>query len=365
MPQNRKPNVTVLGAGHGGQAMAAHLALKGYPVVLWNRTPQSLEAIRLRGGIRVTGRFRGFARLTGVTTDIAQALNWAEMVMVVVPAIAHRAIADACSLHLRSHHVVLLNPGRTGGALEFAEILRHHGTGVRPLLGEAQTFLYAARSTGPATVTIHGIKDTVPVAALPAVENIRLLEAVRQLYPQFVPAASVLKTGLDNIGAVFHPVISLLNAGWIERTQGDFRFYHDGVTPAVAEAVVALDQERLSLARVLGVKAVSARDWLSLAYGAEGSNFYQAVQNNQRYRAIRAPGTLDHRYLHEDVPTGLVPFSSLGQALGVDCPTIDNFIHLSSLLTGEDFRSVGRTLPRLGLAGKGVEEIKHYVTLGR
>ena len=36
---------TVIGAGHGGKAMAAHLALMGFPTTLYNRTADHLFAI--------------------------------------------------------------------------------------------------------------------------------------------------------------------------------------------------------------------------------------------------------------------------------------------------------------------------------
>ena len=36
---------TVIGAGHGGRAMAAHLALMGFTVTLYNRTPDRVAAI--------------------------------------------------------------------------------------------------------------------------------------------------------------------------------------------------------------------------------------------------------------------------------------------------------------------------------
>ncbi len=42
---------TVIGAGHGGKAMAAHLALMGFPVTLYNRTPDRVSVITARGGI--------------------------------------------------------------------------------------------------------------------------------------------------------------------------------------------------------------------------------------------------------------------------------------------------------------------------
>ncbi len=43
----------VIGAGHGGKAMAAHLALMGFTVNLFNRTPEHVEVIKKRGGIEL------------------------------------------------------------------------------------------------------------------------------------------------------------------------------------------------------------------------------------------------------------------------------------------------------------------------
>jgi len=44
---------TVIGAGNGGKAMAAHLALRGFQVTLYNRTPLKVEAIKEMGGIKL------------------------------------------------------------------------------------------------------------------------------------------------------------------------------------------------------------------------------------------------------------------------------------------------------------------------
>ena len=54
------------------------------------------------------------------------------------------------------------------------------------------------------------------------------------------------------MGAIFHPAISILNAGWIESTHGDFQFYIDGVTPSVAHILEVLDRERVTVASVVG-----------------------------------------------------------------------------------------------------------------
>ena len=55
----KKTRYTVIGAGNGGKVMAAHLALMGFPVTLYNRTLEHIAAIEVRGGIDLAGaRFK-------------------------------------------------------------------------------------------------------------------------------------------------------------------------------------------------------------------------------------------------------------------------------------------------------------------
>ncbi|HUW94699.1 MAG TPA: NAD(P)-binding domain-containing protein, partial [Anaerolineae bacterium] len=86
----------VIGAGHGGKAMAAHLSLMGFPVTLYNRTPENIAAIKTRTGIELRsyeGGPHGFAELVLVTSDMAEALKEADVIMIVVPSSAHADIA--------------------------------------------------------------------------------------------------------------------------------------------------------------------------------------------------------------------------------------------------------------------------------
>src|SRR5512138_2500822 len=89
-------NYTVIGAGHGGKAMAAHLSLLGCNVPLYNRTFEHVEAISKRGGLDLEcaeGGPHGFATIDRVTSDMAVALEKAQVVMVVVPSSAHGELA--------------------------------------------------------------------------------------------------------------------------------------------------------------------------------------------------------------------------------------------------------------------------------
>jgi len=360
-----EPRFCVAGAGHGGMAMAAHLAITGFRVNLFNRSPGRIEAVQARGGIDVTGEVDGFASLGRVTCEPAEALEDVDVVMVVVPATGHRSMGELLGPHLRDGQIVVLNPGRTGGALEMAQVLRERNPTVRVYLAEAQTLLYAARVTNPGQVHIFGIKNSVPLATLPAYEVADVLPVIRKGLPQFVPGDNVLKTSLDNIGSVFHPAITVLNAGRIEDTHGDFEYYVEGVTPSVAAVLESVDAERVAVAEALGIRAMTARQWLYLAYDAAGRTLLEAMRANRGYGGIRAPGTIHHRYITEDVPASLVPIASIGRMLGVATPTIEAVIRLASVMHGVDYWAEGRTVDRLGIEGLSVKDIQFLVVGAR
>jgi opine dehydrogenase len=358
--------VTVIGAGHGGKAMAAYLATQGWLVHLYNRTAANIEGARLRGGIELEREdgTHAFGPLRRVTSDPAEALEGAGIVMVVVPSSAHQDVAFACAPHLQDGQVVLLNPGRTGGALEFRHSLRRAGCTASCIVAEASTFIFASRSNGPADAKVFRVKNAIPVAAMPATDTPAALAALNRAFPQFVPAENVLHTSLDNMGAIFHPALTILNAGRIESTRGNYQFYVEGLTPSIARVLEALDRERVTVAAALGVRATSAREWLQAAYNASGSSLYDAMLNNPGYYGITAPANLEHRYLFEDVPMSLVPIAELGHAFGVATPAIETIIRLASIIHGVNYRARGRTLERLGLAGMTLDEVRRYVETG-
>lgn len=91
---------------------------------------------------------------------------------------------------------------------------------------------------------------------------------------------------------------------------------------SVAGFLEKMDGERLAVARAVGTDVSSVKRWLTSAYvSSEGDTLYDAIQSNEAYREIYAPETIHHRYVYDDVPTGLVPMVSLGKLLGVDTPS--------------------------------------------
>jgi hypothetical protein len=71
------------------------------------------------------------------------------------------------------------------------------------------------------------------------------------------------------------------------------------------------------------------------------------------------------RYFTEDAPYGLVPWSHIGKAVGVETPVIDSIVNLYSVVHERNWWDQGRSAADLGLAGMSVQQIKHYVTTGK
>jgi len=354
----------VLGAGHGGLAMAGHLGIMSFKVNLYNRHLGRILSVQKRKGIKVEGEVKGFGKVEMASDKIEECLDGVDVLLVVVPAIAHHFIAQICAPYLKEHQVVILNPGRTGGALEFFNILSQAGLEKFPFIAEAQTFIYASRALGPAHARIFSIKNAVPLATLPAYWIPGIVKIVNRAFPQFVPGDNIFKTSFDNIGAVFHPALTVLNAAWIEGTHGDFEYYIQGASVSVARVLENLDKERLDVAAALGFKAMSAKNWLYTAYSATGKDLYEAIQDNPGYLGIKAPDRLHHRYIDEDVPMSLVPLASIGEMLKVETPTIKFIIHIASLMRGIDFWKVGRTVDKLGIKGLSIKEIRLLAVTG-
>lgn len=356
-------NIAVIGAGNGGQAMAAYLALKGSKVNLYNRSSDRLEAVKELGGINLSGLCKGFGKLNIITNRIDVAIEDVDLIMVVTPAVAHRSLARKMAPYLRDGQIIILNPGRTGGAIEFYNGLMKNNCQAEVAIAETQTFLFASRVIGPAEVRIYGMKEKVFIASFPSKKIWKFIDQLNQVIPQFVPVENVLKTSLDNIGAIFHPAPTLLNMAWIESPEV-FNFYKQGISPSICRILEEMDYERMEVAYAFGLDPLSAKEWLRLSYGIKGKTLYELIQNNRQYQGILAPGTINHRYIFEDVPMSLVPIASLARVCNIETPTIDMVINMANIVYQKDFWAEGRTVKTLGLEGLSSKEILELVNKG-
>ncbi len=120
----------VIGAGFGGRAFAAYLSSKGHHVSLYNRSYTRISSIKQKGGIEAKGALDGFFHLELVTQNLKLAVKNADVIMVVTPASAHKELAEKIAPVLSNNQIIVLNPGRTFGSVEFKRTIEKNKTNI-------------------------------------------------------------------------------------------------------------------------------------------------------------------------------------------------------------------------------------------
>lgn len=341
MSLNSKKTVFVCGAGHQGLSMAAHLALNGLEINLWNRTPENIREVIETGIIHCSGIIEGDAKISKVSSNMEDVV--ADLVMVTTPSGAHKDIARKLAPYVHKDMVIILNPGRTFGAIDFAEELKKCGINNMPQIAETQTIVYTCRKSGQNSTKIFALKNDVEIAAIRGSSIDYIMSVLPMcIRPFFKAVNSVAITSLSNIGMVLHCAPVLMNIGWIETKKAPFKYYYDGISKSVADFIEKIDCERIDVARASGFKVESLKEWLCRTYNVKGNTLYECIRNNEAYKEIDAPPTINTRYIFEDVPNGLVPIETLAWNYGIKTPNITTIIDLANSVLNTDYRNQGR-----------------------
>jgi len=336
-----KNKIAILSTGNGGQTMAAYLSAKGYSIALYAREQERVDMFPQDHLFHLSGIINETVKVDCISCNMAEVLKGAHLVIVTTPAQYHTIIAQAAAPYLQDGQIVLLSPGRTFGTYTFAKDLVRSGCRARIRLAETETFLFTCRCAEVARPQLFCIKHAMPIAAHFKEHRDEVMEAVSNVFPGIEPTSSTLKTGFSNIGMVFHPLPILLNITRVEAKE-NFLFYHQGISPLVANILERLDRERVRIANAYEVDVPTAEEWLFARYGSLGSSLFERIQNTSAYAGILAPTDIDTRYVYEDILTGFVPMYYAAKAAGVDVPIIRSAILWASTIYHYDFLHFGR-----------------------
>jgi opine dehydrogenase len=349
--------IAVLGAGNGGCAAAADLTLRGFEVRLFSRSESTIARLANRGEIElIENGGKKSAAPYFMSPHLPPVVQGADLIIIATPAVGHEYLAQQLAKYVVDGQRILLNPGHTGGSLHCANLLRQLGCEADVKICETVTLTYICRMPEPGKVEIYRRTTNLRCAAFPGKHTAHVVKEMQEIFPNVTPAAHALETGFSNINAIMHPAGMLGNAGWIEKSGGDFLWYHEGITPAIGKWIDVVDAERVAIVHALGLVPLRFVDifheaGLTSDAGRKSGSAYQAIHESEPNRTIKSPPSLDHRYLKEDVGFGLVPMVEIGKLLGAKTPVMDALITLASAALGVDFREDGLTLKKMGLAG--------------
>lgn len=357
--KERKMNGTakkfaIIGGGNGGQAFAGYLSLKGHSVKIYDVAQSTVDRLNTLGGITIEGNadLTGFGKIELASTDVAEVLKGAEIVLMVLPSIYHKSMAEKIAPYLEDGQFVVINPVAGLGILEVKKAFEENGCKANIKLGCTATLLFACRAKEVGHVIVSSQKESFTASALPASDNKLFADLFADIIPEFDFHYNVIRVTLDNLNALVHPGPTLLYA---ERIESGIAFeYYTDFTPSQGKLVEVLDAERVAIAEALGVKVRTSLHEFCTMYPTKGNNFYEAIYNSTSHRGIKGQSSLSTKYILEDIPFGLEAFKAMGEVTGVATPCINAVITLSRAIV--DGVEEGRTAKNLGIDGMTKEE---------
>src|SRR5579863_10541026 len=92
--RHKMQNITIIGCGHGGQALAADLSRRGCNVTLYAHPehPGGIHAIAKAKGIYCKGLINEFIPIANVTTHLPSAVTNSDFIFITLPSYAYESI---------------------------------------------------------------------------------------------------------------------------------------------------------------------------------------------------------------------------------------------------------------------------------
>jgi len=334
--------IVIVGAGAAGTTAAIHLASAGMRVVLTEIPGYEarIETLRAFGILRSHGLLECEALIE--YTPVLSQVRKADILLVTTVADAHPRIAECLERSSMHPKAILFYPGN-GGSLFLQKWLNAKFTSAtKPIVIEANTIPYGCRVRlkEPNAVDVSVLTPCVLYSGSEPTDP-DILRIVKTLTPKPVFGGTLASVFLSNPNPLFHTLPCLLNVGWIEKKDSDFRMYEHGVTPSVMRVLQVKDAERKRLlAAVTGV-GMSWDDLTGDIRDEDGTIATLHFLECGRRAKFQGPHSLEHRYVTEDTATGLVCLEKLGVLHGVRTPIITSEIDLISVLLAKDFRKLG------------------------
>jgi len=343
--------IAVLGGGNGSHAAAVDLTEAGHEVRLWRRDAAGIASLEARGRTLTLKDHTGERPVTlaMATTDIDLAIDGAELIVCPTPNLAQGDIARRLAPHLVDGQVIFMPPG-TFGTVLMAQIVRDEGNLADVTYAEAGTLPYLCRLHGPETVAITTRATRLPTGIFPARNAEHAFSILRRAYPSVEDAGDGLSGALMNAGPIIHPPLIVMNAGPIEHFE-HWDIHNEGTQPSVRRVTTALDNERIAIREALGYGEPHFP--LSDHYDNEAEEW---MYGNAAHERLVDSGDwredldlITHRYMREDLLTGLSFMTSVADWCGVPAPVATGLHAIGSAIcdTGEPLPS--RTLHSLGL----------------
>ena len=391
--------IAVLGAGACGKAQAGDCAIGGATTRICDLPPfaeKTLFGIEKQGlkffgeQLNLYGFERsGVARFDKVTTDVAEAVKGAGIVIITTPSIGHRPFFEQLVPALEDGMVIHIFPDNYGSLL-LRKMMREAGCTKKVIIGGWSSAPYGSRVEIKGGIVLPKVRAyyraiTLRGAALPTLDQEDFLESTKYIPSMdaitkgdgVVGGVTVMDTGFSNVNPVLHCPGTILGVGVMENwgviygdNKFDFSIYSHAYCPSISQVQYTLYQEQCKLAKAMdvGIQDFAKKQFFSREniLGPEymGPDYEIPFDQQDYIQFGTGPHSINNRYITEDIPVGCHVYHELGKKFGVKTPVVDSMINLANAMLETDFYESGYTLDYLGIGHMNKDEMLQYLHEG-
>ena len=355
--------IAVLGTGNIAQTISLDFKTMGHEVRLFAPSYQisKIQKIVDTHEIECVGAFEAKAKLDVVTENIDVAVKDADYIVICVPGNRHEEYATILKGHTNPKQILITFNGCMA-SLIYRNVWGDDDT--CPIFVESTIPPFSSRRVEPGKVRMYE-RHLAPIAFFPSAAAEKYYEQVRADIYEFPGLYNdVLECGLSLINPTVHPGPCLVNMSNIEKPDVTFFLYEHGFQPSGLKIDVLLNKERLAIGEAFGYQIHALEDFAEVEKIDSWEPLYAMGHGCHALTSIAGPNDINYRYLTEDIPIALVCWASIADQIGIETPVTDAVITLVGAVHDTDWFANGRSAERLGIAGKGVEEILNYVRTG-
>lgn len=353
--------IGIAGAGAIAFATAALLHENGHAPMLWSPSGGGTAALAAGEPLVATGAI-GTSFAPGVATTAAELAAKNDTLLLALPAYGHKPVMDALAPHIEARHHVIISSHASLGALYLGQRLAERGVSV-PITAWGTTVV-TGRQTSPSEVRVNTVRQLIDLCTVPDTASEAELALCERLFGErFKPRDGLLAISLSNLNPQNHMGIALGNMTRMDR--GETWSQGQNVTPKVGRLLEALDEERLAIARTLGLPVRTIFEHFHLSFHVPIASISEMNQDmHAQGNGGTGPATADSRYVTEDVPYGLALTVALGQLTGQPASLHEAGIQIFSAMYGRNFMAENALLNSISLSSYTLDDLKQAAHTG-
>jgi hypothetical protein len=314
-----------------------------------------------------------------ITSDPERAASDCDIILFAIPAPLHRHYLTALAPFLEDGCTIVGLPGQSGFEFEVRDVLEDKVDRCVLMNFDSSPWVCRTLDFGRC-VQISGTKEELAGAVQGDCARARVSDPLSTLQgllgekPHLHVSGHLLGITLRSPNGYSHPPILYGRwKDWDGMPLEEPPLFYRGVDEATADLLERISEEVLQTSRAMMnqhpcadlSQVIPMFEWDVCCYGrdiADKTNLLSALRTNRGYADIahptlRLPGggyvpDLQHRFLSEDVPFGLVVVRSIAAIAGVDTPRIDEVLSWCQQSMGKEYLVDGR------LTGRDIRETR-------